>query len=485
MAEPFWDHPFLKGHHAATRFEADVPDLIIRGEVPDDLAGVFYRNGSEPLYPPNEKNYHWFDGDGMVCGFYIEDGKVSMRNRWVRTPKFELEKDAGRRLFGVFGNPLTTEPEAQGVRYNTANTNAILHGGSLFACMEGAPPTRMDPRTLETLGEYHYDGSISTTFSAHPTVDWFTGEMFNFGAMLNGQDGGNTVRFNIINKHGEITKTDYFETPWLSPMHTLLLTENHVIFPVLPIECSLQRAKEGGPLVSWREDLPTLIGIMARDGNCSDIRWLEMEPRHMYHEFNAWEEDGKIIADVAAGDNTPLYPNSDGTIKAHRDTTQSLRRWTIDLTGNTNTVKEEVLNDRDIHFPRPDDRMMTRATRQTFANINLSSVDGRADGMDAVMRYDTASGEEDVYHFGPGTHCGELIFAPRVGAMEEGDGYAVTLVHRPNAKESSLAIFDANNIKAGPVAEAVVPFQVSSGFHCNYYSADSDLYKEAFVAGHA
>lgn len=482
MAEAFFDHPFLKGHHAASRFEAIAPDLVIRGEMPRDIAGVFYRNGAEPLYPPNEGDYHWFDGDGMVFGFYIEDGRVSMRNRWVRTEKFNLEKEHGRRLFGIFGNPLTSLPETEGVRYNTANTNVILHGGKLLALMEGAPPIALDPRTLDTLGEDHYGGLINTTFSAHPTVDWFNGEMVNFGAMLEGQGGGNRVRLDRISQDGQLLKTDYFETPWLSPMHTVLLTENYIILPVLPIECSLERAKAGGPLVSWREDLNTRVGIMPRYGDASEIRWLELEPRHMYHEFNAWEEDGKIIADVAAAENTALYPNADGTKKAHLDTTQSLRRWTIDLSKNTDVIKEEILNDRDIQFPRPDDRLMTRATYQTFSNMNQESVDGRADGMDSVMRYNTKTGEEDIYSFGKGAHCGELIFAPRIGAKDEGDGYAVTLVHRANSPESSFVVFDASNIKAGPLAEAVVPFQISSGFHCNYYSADSHLYQEALSA---
>lgn len=58
--------PYLTGHHAPNRFEADAPDLVVTGELPADLAGVFYRNGAEPLYPPTEEEYHWFDGNGMV-----------------------------------------------------------------------------------------------------------------------------------------------------------------------------------------------------------------------------------------------------------------------------------------------------------------------------------------------------------------------------------------------------------------------------------
>ena len=75
---------------------------------------------------------------GMLHAVRFQAGRVSYRNRWVRTEKFELEKAAGRRLFGMFGNPMTTDPSVQGKHYNTGNTNLILHGGKLLALMEGS-----------------------------------------------------------------------------------------------------------------------------------------------------------------------------------------------------------------------------------------------------------------------------------------------------------------------------------------------------------
>jgi carotenoid cleavage dioxygenase len=96
--------------------------------------------------------------------------------------------------------------------------------------------------------------------------------------------------------------------------------------------------------------------------------------------------------------------------------------------------------------------------------------------MDAVLRFDTSTGAEDFYHFGPGSAAGELVFAPRVGATHEADGYAMTLVHRANSPTSELAIFAATDIAAGPIATVRIPFRVPSGFHCNYYSADNPFY---------
>ena len=479
MAAPYMQHPYLTGHHQPMRFETFAPDLIIEGELPKDLGGVFYRTGAEPLYNPPE-SYHWFDGDGMVYGFFFEDGRVSMRNKWVRTEKFEAELKAGRRLFGMFGDPRTNDPSVQGMRYNTANTNIVLHGGKLLALMEGAPPIEMDARSLDTRDYMEYGGVVSTTFSAHPTLDLYSGEMINLGAFLNGQGRPSDIRYDVIDRSGQVTQTSLFEAPYTSLMHTLLVSENWVLFPFIPVDVNMERAMKGGPLTAW-VDRPTKFALLPRSGDTSKIRWLEMPGRHMLHELNVWEEGDRLIADVAAANGTALFPNEDGSMNNHGETALELRRWTIDLAGSTDEVKEEVLNDRDIQFPRPDDRFMTRKSSHSYANANQHSLDGRVDGMDSVLHFNTETGKEDMYCFGEGAACGELIFAPRLGSTEEADGYALTLVHPPNSKHTELAVFNATDLAAGPIARVIIPYGVPSGFHCNYYSADSALYTGAFA----
>ncbi|MFD6463870.1 carotenoid oxygenase family protein, partial [Streptomyces roseolus] len=284
----FRESRFLTGHHRPNRMEVDAPDLFIEGELPDDLGGVFYRNGAEPLYPPTTEDYHWFDGDGMVYAFFFEDGRVSLRNRWVRTDKLLLEMKEHRKLFGVHGNPLTTDPLAQGTRYNTANTNIVLHGGKLLALMEGAPPVRLDPRSLDTLGEEHYGGVITTTFGAHPTVDHATGELINIGSIARRGGTAPELRYDIIDRDGRPIKTETVPVPHQSMLHTFFVTENYVVFPVTPLDISIRRAMSGGPLVGWDPERPTKLGLMPRRGTAAEVRWFEAPPRHMMHQANVW-----------------------------------------------------------------------------------------------------------------------------------------------------------------------------------------------------
>src|SRR4051812_14970332 len=84
--------------------ECDAPFLKVTGELPRELNGTLYRNGPNPQF--DAPGAHWFVGDGMLHAFHLENGRASYRNRWVRTPKWQAEHDAGRALFGGFGQRL-------------------------------------------------------------------------------------------------------------------------------------------------------------------------------------------------------------------------------------------------------------------------------------------------------------------------------------------------------------------------------------------
>jgi carotenoid cleavage dioxygenase-like enzyme len=95
--EPFPNDPFLTGYYAPVSTESDQPQLRISGELPKELRGTLYRNGPNPQFAPRGP-YHWFAGDGMIHAFHIGDGRASYMNRWVRTPKWQVEHDAGGSL---------------------------------------------------------------------------------------------------------------------------------------------------------------------------------------------------------------------------------------------------------------------------------------------------------------------------------------------------------------------------------------------------
>src|SRR3954463_9699565 len=116
MAVKFPEAPMFSGFQAPGRFEADVRDIpVVQGEIPVDLDGALYRVGPDPQFAPLLGTDIPLNGDGMMSMFTFENGRAHFRNRWVRTPKFVAEREAGEALFGAYRNPFTDDPRAVGI----------------------------------------------------------------------------------------------------------------------------------------------------------------------------------------------------------------------------------------------------------------------------------------------------------------------------------------------------------------------------------
>ncbi len=325
MTTAFPRQRFLRGNFAPLRLECDAPDLIIEGEVPRDLNGTLLRNGPNPMYPPRD-NYHMFSGDGMVHAFKIEDGRVSYRNRWVRTAKLERERAAGAALYGTFGNPATSDASVVGEPYNVANTNVIWHGGRLLALEEFSPPLALDPITLATRGIDDYDGRLEGPMTAHPKIDPLSGELHFFGYGLGGL-GSPAMAYHVANADGELTRSVRFESPYPSMVHDFVVTEHFVLFPIFPLTTSLERVGRGQPALAWEPDKPSCVGIMPRDGEARDLRWYEGEAACVFHPMNAYESNGEIVADMLRYDAAPGFAHADGTPPDPSQAIARLERW--------------------------------------------------------------------------------------------------------------------------------------------------------------
>jgi len=467
MAQPFPDNPYLTGYYRPFGAEMEAENLVVEGHIPEELNGTFYRNGPDPQFPPHEQDrYHVFDGDGMIYAIRLANGNASMRNRYVRTRKFELERTAGKRLFGVFGNPRFNDPSVSPMEYNNANTHIWPHAGALYALMEGCPPTALDPDTLETLGFETFAMTVTGPFTAHPKTDPADGAMHAFGYSAKGP-ASTAVRYNIIDASGKAQHLAWLEQPYASMMHDFALTERHVVFPCLPVALSMERAMQGKPVAAWESDKPAAFGVMAKGGNGGDeVRWLETDPTFMFHIANSFDDGDDVVLDVAGSKRAPLMPAVDGTLPSHDDTRFMLRRWRI---GGNGSFREETLDGLDIQFPRIDDRFQGRRYTKAFVNGTTRPTAGRLDGFDSIAAINIESAARDAHSFGEGAYCGEPIFVARGAA--EGDGWLLNLVWDSLKNESYLSIIDATAVAAGPVAKIHMPARVPGGFHCHWRPA--------------
>ena len=447
--------------------ECDAPFLKVVGELPRELNGTLYRNGPNPQF--ESPGAHWFVGDGMLHAFHLENGRASYRNRWVRTPKWQAEHDAGRALFGGFGQKLPDAPASTIADGGVANTNIIFHGGRLLALEEGHLPTEIEPGTLETLGYCNYNGSIAGPFTAHPKIDPVTGEMMFFGYNAAGPLTP-ALSFGAINASGVVTRFDRFEAPYASMVHDFIVTENHLLFPVLPITGSMPRAMSGKAPYAWEPEKGAYVGVMKRNGSASDIVWFRAETCYVFHIMNAWEDGDRIIADVMQCDEAPLFRRPDGTPTDPAKSRARLCRWVFDLAANTDRFTQTYLDDIKGEFPRIDDRRAGFASNHGWyacANPDLPMLQA----FSGVMHVSGRGSRLGHYQLPVGDTISEPVFVERGDDAAEGDGWLLAVVYRGRENRSDLAVFNATDVEAGPVALVQLGHRVPDGFHGNWVGA--------------
>lgn len=470
------------GYFAPSRVEADIDDLeVASGEIPAELAGIFHRVAPDPRFPPMGEDDIWFNGDGMVTAFTFGDGRVAMKQRWVHTDKFKLEGAAGRALFGAYRNPLTDDESAQGVIRGTANTNVVVHAGTLLALKEDSPPVAMDPVTLETLGNWDFYGTMkSPTFTAHPKIDVRTGEMLAFGYAAKGLLTPDLVYY-VIGPEGRVEHEVWLELPYYCMMHDFGITEDYVVFHVVPITSDWDRLETGKPHFGFDTTRDVFLGVLPRRGRAEDVRWFRGPNQFASHVMNAYNEDTVIHFDTPAapGNMFPFFPDlADAPFDPARAEAR-ITRWTVDMAANSDGIAARSLTELVGEFPRIDDRFVGQPYRNGYILAQDRSKPFEVGGaksatgmvMNTLARIDVVSGETDSWWVGATSSLQEPCFIPRPGSTEEGDGWLVVVENLLTEMRSNLLLFDGRNLTAGPIATIVVPMRLRPALHGNWCAA--------------
>ncbi|MDP3748274.1 MAG: carotenoid oxygenase family protein [Phenylobacterium sp.] len=463
MALPYPHDPLLAGAFEPIRMECDYADLPIEGALPAELEGALYRIGPNPQFAPRGP-YSPLQGDGMIHAFHIARGRVAYRNRWVRTRQWELERAAGRALFAT-ADPRDHDPQVAGVAsQGAANTHIIGHAGRLLALEEGHPPIEIDPLTLETLGPYDFAGRLPANMTAHPKVDPVTGEMVFF-ANFPTRDFDGALALHVADAAGTLTRSIKVAGPYPALVHDFAITRDHVVFVVCPLTLSLARLRAGAPPIAWEPELGVHVGVMPRSGTCADVRWFAAPPCMVWHVLNAHGEDGRIHVDLCQQD-APAFSGPDGRPAAEASLRQVLTRWTVDP-GADAPVSVRRLSEVVCEYPRIDERRVGLPYR--YGYVAALGGPGTGDLLHrAIGRYDHATSEMALWRAPEHCAVSEPVFAAKPGASEEGVGYLLATVFDARRNASHLAVLDATNIEAGPIARAHLDHRVPAGFHGSF-----------------
>jgi carotenoid cleavage dioxygenase len=424
----------LLANFAAVQDELDEPDLEVRGALPLELTGTFYRNGMNHIGAAGRADT-WLLGDGMVHGISLSRGRATRyRNRWVRTDRACALLDE---------EPVPDQPRRVAPRgLSVANTHVVQHGTQLLALFEMCLPTMITP-DLRTLGRFDFSGRLRSPMTSHPKTDPETGEMFFFGYTPNGPPW---VRAHRVSPAGELCETWPVPVPRPTMMHDFAITENHLVFLDLPAVVDV-RPHATAP-VRWLPDSGARLGVS--DRTAGPVQWFDIEPCYVFHTVNAFEAaPGRIVLDVLR--YRSVFNREHCEPEPHR--------WTIDLVAGR--ITEAQLDDQAQEFPRIDDRRTGRPYRYSYGA--QSPIRPNAAKAGGVVRNDTTTGECRVNDLGGNRVPSEPVFVS-AGAGED-DGWLLTIAYDMTQDTSSLLVLDAHEFTKPPIAEVRLPRRVPFGAH--------------------
>ena len=472
------DHPYRSGPWRPQTTEWHADDLIVvEGEIPADLDGIYLRNTENPLHPAL-KSYHPFDGDAMLHIVGFRDGKAFYRNRFVRTEAFEAENDAGGPLWPGLAEPLSLARVDHGWGARTllkdaSSTDVVVHRGTaLTSFYQCGDLYRIDPYTGSTLGRETFNGRFPFDWgvSAHPKVDDRTDEMLFF----NYSKRSPYLHYGVVDAHNDLVH--YVDVPLPGPRlpHDMAFTRNYAIFNDFPLFWDPELLKKDVHVARFHRDMPSRFAVLPRRGDAADIRWFEADPTFVLHFTNAYEDGDEIVLDgFFQGDPEPA-DTGDGSQwqRAFRflalDRMQSrLHRWRLNL--RTGAAKEESLSDSISEFGTINAGHGGEPYRYAYA----ATAKPGWFLFDGLIRHDVLTGVEQRHRFADGVYGSETAMAPRRGSRAEDDGYLITLTTDMNADASYCLVFEAARLADGPVCKLQLPERVSSGTHATWVSGSA------------
>jgi 8'-apo-carotenoid 13,14-cleaving dioxygenase len=437
-------HPLLTGIHQPMIEELTLTDLVVEGTIPAELDGRYVRIGPNPV-DPDPRSYHFFTGDGMLHGIRIADGRAHWyRNRWVRS-------NAVAKARGVAPAP--------GPRhiFDTVNTSIIGHSDGAYALVEaGSTPLRFG----QELGEQRFDdfgGTLPGSFTAHPRRDPATGELH---AICYEATDPNRVRYNVVDLAGRVRRSVVIPVSHGPLIHDCAITDRFVIILDLPLTLSLRTVVSGhGFPYRWNEGHPARLGLLPREGDASEIRWISLDPCFVFHTANAYDlSDGRVILDVIAYDRM-FSDENDGPDAKPR----GFERWTIDPVAGT--VDQHLIDETPQELPRIDERRTGCPYRYAYAMGLPDDISETLVGEAPLFKHDHETDTRRSHDFGQGRIAGEFMFVPRGPGAAEDDGWLMGFVIDADRTSTALEIIDAREIEQPPVATIRLPHRVPPGIH--------------------
>ena len=339
----------------------------------DKISNSFFAQiGSNPKYVEDE-DYHWFDGDGMIHGIFINKSQIVYQNKWIQTKRFQVENKWNKKMYLYFGELkgfkglyeilkfslmelLGFLPHAKG----TANTAMLHWNNKVYALHEGDMPYELivnyEEYNISTKGRLNFTNIYSTT--AHPIQDKKRKQLYMYGYNNYDFNNGKFI-FNAFSQNMTHLYQRNFSLINNGMTHDVAFTGDHIIIPDMPLKYDPSlMCQEKLPLYFDKQNGITRFGVYNVDcDEHSEPQWFYFDDNFfIFHFARAYKTIQEYIVFACVMDDLHMEDFVD--LKSNTNSQQiirgKLRLKQLNLhkyTNETSIVENPFLENLDVDFP--------------------------------------------------------------------------------------------------------------------------------------
>ncbi|KAI1285612.1 Carotenoid isomerooxygenase [Halotydeus destructor] len=383
--------------------------------------------------------------------YVIKDGKVTYRNRFLKSDAYRKNMKAQRIVVTSFGMRAHRDPCMTLLRrftnYFTAaglvSDNDLVSfyevEDKLYAVGDTPLIRRVDPVTLKSQEKVDLRKFVSVTATvAHAHTDK-NGNSYNIGShfgcyniIMFPKDGGfesGRIVASIPTKHP--LNPSYY--------HSFLMTDNYFVFIEQPLVISIKSTmwrhftfKSYDKMLKWKPQYKTRFHIVERASGKVLKQKYYAAPFAFFHTINAYEDCGHLVVDICCYEDGKIMETT--SLEAIRFSTSSA-------------------SETERHLKS----MNSRARRYVLPIMN-----------DKHIKVDTMT-KECSYWFADDCFPAEPVFVARPSAILEDEGVILTtVVSLKNDHETFLLILDASTFKEVARASVTLQSPIPASFHAKF-----------------
>jgi carotenoid cleavage dioxygenase-like enzyme len=388
--------------------------------------------------------------------------------RFVRGRKWQEEEAAAGALFRAFGTSFAGDRLLRGVGLESpVNVSVHPFGERLLAFGEQGLPWRLDPATLETLGEETFGGALNqiSPFSAHPRFDPVSGEMVAFGVSFAAREP--VAQLYRFGPEGDLRLRARVPIGLPASVHDFAISQHFAVWYVAPYLLDFAKMRDGASVLEaleWKPELGSRV-VVARREDGGVVAEIAVGQGYCLHTVDAHEPgDGTLVLDLIELER-PVYDSYLlETLLADAPRGRPTR-LVLDLEQGKVLSRRELGFDLAPDFPAIDPRRATLGAEELWL-LGMSRVGQGGKTFFDRLAHLSWDGRVDVWA-APEHHY--LAAEPVFVAGPDDAAVVLCPVLDTQAQSTSIAAFVADQVAAGPVATVACGGPLTPGFHATWW----------------